>query len=63
VKSLVFLFTEYDSRKENRVRTIVFGEVKWKVKRIENERKLLEIFIEDCELRNLREHTIKRTYD
>lgn len=88
-----FLFTEYDSRKENRVRTIVFGEVKWKVGRIENERKLqrkskrgrrgelsreelllisddnaeieytfeelLEIFIEDCELRNLREHTIK----
>lgn len=72
---------------------IVFGEVKWKVKRIENGRKLqrkskrgrrgelsrgelllisddnteieytfeelLEIFIEDCELRNLREHTIK----
>ena len=75
------------------MRIIVFGEVKWKVKRIENERKLqrkskrgrrgelsreelllisddnteieytfeelLEIFIEDCELRNLREHTIK----
>ncbi|KAF0994007.1 hypothetical protein BJQ97_00649 [Geobacillus sp. TFV-3] len=38
MKSLVFLFTEYDSRKENRVRTIVLGEVKWKVKRIENER-------------------------
>ncbi|WP_216366547.1 hypothetical protein, partial [Geobacillus sp. BMUD] len=35
-----FLFTEYDSRKENRVRTIVFGEVKWKVGRMENERKL-----------------------
>jgi len=71
----------------------VFGKVKWKVGRIENERELqrkskrgrrgelsreelllisddiggieytfdelLEIFIEDCELRNLREHTIK----
>jgi hypothetical protein len=39
VKSLVFLFTEYDSRRKNRVRTIVFGKVKWKVGRMENERR------------------------